>query len=454
MSRPNILLFITHDTGRHLGCYGRGPATPNLDRMAAAGVCFTQAYCTAPQCSPSRTSLMTGLYPHGHGLIGLLNKGFRRTPGIPTLPDILAEAGYATYLFGFQHEAEDPASLGYQHVYRKPKAYECADVLPDLAAFLDSPAAREKPFYASVGVRETHRPFPHAASCRGAVRVPAHMPDSEVTRADVLDLNAVVETVDDTLGAILAALDRNGLAGRTLVIFTTDHGIAFPGAKATLFEPGIETALLMLGPADLAGGAFAGGRSIGAPVSNIDLMPTLLELGGAGARVPARLHGRSLLPLLSGAAEAVHACLFFEQTYHSGYDPLRAVRSGRHKLIKSFEAANRTCYFARHVDPSPSKNYVVEHTDLFRTPRPELYLFDLAADPLETNNLAQDPAHAAVRDEWLAQLEGWMRATGDPLLNGHVPPQPGAIVASDDQFDEATRQLTAEQYCELRGWGT
>jgi len=450
--QPNILLFITHDTGRHLGCYGRGPATPNLDRMTDEGIRFTQAYCTAPQCSPSRTSLMTGLYPHNHGLIGLLNRGFQRTPEITTLPQILAGAGYATYLFGFQHEDRAPAALGYQHVWSKPNPYECTDVLPHVTAFLDSTESKAQPFFVNVGVRETHRVFPKAAACRGAVRVPPYLPDADVVRRDVVDLNAVVETVDDTVGAILAALERNELAHNTLVLFTTDHGIAFPGAKATLFEPGIEIALLMRAPHALRDGLFAGGRTLEAVVSNIDILPTLVELAGLSDRIPANVQGSSLLPLLRGQTQAVHDTVFFEQTYHSGYDPLRAVRQENLKLIKSFEAANRTYYFARHVDGSPSREYVARHTDLFTRPRPELFLFDLAADPREQNNLAQDPAHAARRDVLLATLEQWMRQTDDPLCDGVVLPQAEGVIASDDQFDEATRQLTAKEYCATRGW--
>ena len=115
---PNVVIVITHDTGRHLGAYGRAVATPNLDRLADEGVLFEQAFCTAPQCSPSRASLLTGLVPHRHGLIGLAHRGFRLQPAAlrRTLPRLLGGAGYRTHLFGFQHEAADPRDLGYQQV--------------------------------------------------------------------------------------------------------------------------------------------------------------------------------------------------------------------------------------------------------------------------------------------------------------------------------------------------
>lgn len=116
--RPNILMFITHDTGRHLGCYGADVETPSINRLAERGVLFTQAYCTAPQCSPFRGSLLTGMVPHRHGLIGLAHRGFRLRPGVALLPRILAEAGYSTHLFGIQHETHHlrAAELGYPSI--------------------------------------------------------------------------------------------------------------------------------------------------------------------------------------------------------------------------------------------------------------------------------------------------------------------------------------------------
>ncbi|MER3406700.1 MAG: sulfatase, partial [Chloroflexota bacterium] len=124
--------------------------------------------------------------------------------------------------------------------------------------------------------------------------------------------------------------DRTGLAERTLLLFTTDHGIAFPGAKATLFDPGIEIALIARGP-----GGFAGGKSVDAMVSNADIMPALLEL--CGVPVPPGVQGTSLLPLVRGEVERLHGELFVELTYHAAYDPMRGVRTERYKYIRSYE---------------------------------------------------------------------------------------------------------------------
>ena len=272
---PNIVIVITHDTGRHLGTYGRRVATPSLDRLAAEGVLFEQAFCPAPQCSPSRASLLTGLMPHRHGLIGLAHRGFRLHPDAlqRTLPRLLGDAGYRTHLFGFQHEAADPHELGYQQVVQPPptgsRPHLCRDVAPAAAEIL---ASRPKePFFAMVGFEETHRPFEPTDTSLDDIQVLDFLPDTPVVRRDIADLEEAVRQADAAIGQLLTALDRSGLADRTLFIYTTDHGIAFPGAKGTLFDPGIEIGLVARGP-----GGFSGGRRLPGLASNVDLFPTIL----------------------------------------------------------------------------------------------------------------------------------------------------------------------------------
>jgi len=452
-SSPNILIFITHDTGRHLGCYGRGPDSTNLNKIAAEGVMFTRAYCTAPQCSPSRASLLTGRCPHTHGLTGLVNRGFQRDESIPTLPDVLGEAGYTTHLFGFQHETRNPETSGYQDIHHLRGKNRCVDVVPMVREFLDSRSKHDKPFFASVGVTETHRQFPRAESCRGEIIVPAYLPDVPDVQQDIMDLNADVERVDDAIGAIWNALQCNKLVENTIFIFTTDHGIAFPGAKSTLFEPGIEISLILHGPKNYADGILGGGKTIDSLVSNMDLLPTILELCGLKDKIPAGLEGKSLLPVLRSETESLHDSLFYELTYHAGYDPMRGIRTGDYKLIKNYESGNRTYYFARNVDGSPSRDYLIENSDYFRDPRPEIFLFNLTNDSDERKNLAGSPDHAQIQDDLLNKLNVWMEETNDPLLAGKVLPQPETFVASDNQFDGNGSRLTSDEYIHSRGWG-
>lgn len=438
-NRPNILFIITHDTGRHLGCYGCGTPSLNLDKLAEEGVKFTQAFCTAPQCSPSRASVLTGLMPHRHGLIGLAHRGFRLRNDVLLLPKLLSQAGYSTHLFGVQHETtwDRVSELGYQHVHR-PDGLSCLKVTPLLLDFLSKEPPQ--PFFASVGFTETHRPFPKLEQTPPQVKVPPFLPDEPDVRHDVAELNEAVRRVDESVGQIVEALKKHRLWDNTLLIFTTDHGIAFPSAKATLFDPGIEIALIMHGPDE-----FSGGKVIDAMVSNADLMPTLCEV--AGIEPPTDIDGKSLLPLVRGEVAKLHERIFVELTYHAAYDPMRGVRTERFKYIRSF--ADRPFWLPPNVDNGLTKEWFRQHRpEVFQTPRPKEMLFDLHADPLERCNLADDPAYAGVLAKIRQWVEEWMAATDDPLRHGHVPPPLGARVTParvwgpeesvTDRFDPAT----------------
>lgn len=416
--RPNIVLFITHDTGRHLGCYGADVETPHLNRLAEQAVLFLQAYCTAPQCSPSRGSLITGRYPHRHGLIGLAHRGFRLRPGLPLLPQLLAQAGYSTHLFGIQHETDRQRSseLGYQtvHLVRDNTCDHLASAVVD---FLCSNPPQ--PFFLSIGSFETHRPYPQASPPPAGLRLPPYLPDAPEVRQDIADLQESVRRVDQAVGQVVTALQKAHLWENTLFLYITDHGIAFPGAKATLFDPGIEIALL------LHGAGFAGGKRIEAMVSNIDVLPTLCEL--ADVPPPGDLDGKSLVPLVQGKVKQLHPHLYVEQTYHAAYDPVRGVRTEQFKYIRSF--ARRPFWLPPNVDNGYTKDWYRQHRpEVFREPRPAELLYDLRSDPLERENLATHPEYALVLARLRAMLERWMRDTEDPLLRGHVAPPEGAQV--------------------------
>jgi len=419
--RPNILIVITHDTGRHLGCYDRDVETPNLDKLADEGVIFTNFFCTAPQCSPSRASLLTGRYPHSHGLIGLAHRGFHLNMNEPLLPALLTHVGYSTYLFGFQHESSDPYSLGYQKVF-KAKSNSCLDVTPLVLDFLDKKP--KEPFFIMVGFSETHRPFPEYNGPVDNIEGLPYLPDVEDVRRDLASLYLLVRRVDEKMGEILRAVDDAGLRDDTLVVFTTDHGAAFPGAKATLFDPGIEVSMLMRGP-----GGFKGGKRIDALLSNLDFAPTILDF--CGVSVPKEMQGRSMLPVIQGESDRLHDLIFVEQTYHAAYDPLRGVRTRRFKYIRSF--AKRPFWCPPDVDGGLSKE-VARRLGYFSKPRPPEMLFDLNADPLERKNLEADSSYADVLEKMRSILEEWMRKTGDPLLKGYVPPPPGAKVTPPESY--------------------
>lgn len=422
MGKPNILMVITHDTGRHLGCYGRGVETPNMNRLATEGVMFTNFFCTAPTCSPSRASFLTGRHPHNNGLIGLTHRGFRLNLDEPLLPALLAEDGYSTHLFGFQHESPDPESLGYQNVVRAENN-SCLKVTPLLLDHLSKNP--DEPFFAMVGFSETHRPFPEYDGPIDDIQSLPYLPDDPDVRRDVGALNILVRRVDEKMGEILAALDETGLRDNTLLMYTTDHGISFPGAKATLLDPGIEIALLMRGP-----GGFEGGKRVDALLSNINLLPTILEL--CGVHVPKKVQGKSMLSLVRGEVEKLYDRIFVEQTYHAAYDPMRGVRTEQYKYIKCYE--ERPFWFPPNVDGGLSKEFV-RRQGYFDRPRRSEMLFDLSADPIETRNLVGDPNHAEILEEMRSKVERWMQETDDLMLKGYVPPHLGAKVTPPDSYN-------------------
>jgi N-sulfoglucosamine sulfohydrolase len=414
---PNIVYLHSHDTGRYVQPYGRQIVTPNIQRLADQGLLFRQAFCAAPSCSGSRACLLTGQWAHVNGMTGLAHRGWQLEDYGRHIVHPLREAGYWSALIGEQHLSVDPGVLGYDHVVDIGTT-RVHSIAPAAKQLLRS--RPPEPFFLSVGFFETHREFFEPSSVRDALygAPPAHLPDTPETRADMASFKASARSLDQGVGAVLHALDEQGLADNTLVVLTTDHGLPFPGAKGTLSDRGLGVMLVVRGP-----GGFHGGHVTDALVSQVDLYPTLCAL--AGAPLPDGLHGRSLLPLVRRETEQVRDELFAELTYHAAYDPMRAIRTRRHKLIRHF--GDRLEPVLANVDDSPSKDLLVA-AGWGRTPRPRVELYDLLMDPGEMRNLAGLPAHADVEADLTTRLDAWMHETDDPLLDGPVPPPAGATV--------------------------
>jgi arylsulfatase A-like enzyme len=414
---PNIVYLHSHDTGRYVQPYGQQIVTPNIQRLADQGLLFRQAFCAAPSCSGSRACLLTGQWAHVNGMTGLAHRGWQLEDYGRHIVHPLREAGYWSALIGEQHLSVDPGVLGYDHVVDIGTT-RVHSIAPAAKQLLRS--RPPEPFFLSVGFFETHREFFEPSSVRDALygAPPAHLPDTPETRADMASFKASARSLDQGVGAVLHALDEQGLADDTLVVLTTDHGLPFPGAKGTLSDRGLGVMLVVRGP-----GGFHGGHVTDALVSQVDLYPTLCAL--AGAPLPDGLHGRSLLPLVRREAEQVRDELFAELTYHAAYDPMRAIRTRRHKLIRHF--GDRLEPVLPNVDDSPSKDLLVA-AGWGRTPRPRVELYDLLMDPGEMRNLAGLPAHADVEAELATRLDAWMHETDDPLLDGPVTPPPGATI--------------------------
>ena len=409
-SLPNIIYIICHDLGRYLGCYGRGPiATPNLDRMAGEGVLFTNHFCTASSCSPSRGSVITGRYPQCNGLMGLVNRAWELPLSEKTTPQYLNEAGYETYLFGLQHERKDRDALGYDHTTDlNDVGLGCRKVSESLVRFIE--ANSRIPFYASVGFHEPHRPFGAAnIEDHGEVYLPPYLPDNLIVRREMAGFARLVERVDRAVGAIIDALEGAGLSQSTLLVFTTDHGIDMPRAKGTLYDPGIETALIMRWP-----GTIEAGTRSNVLLSNVDHLPTLLDV--AGLETPDAVQGRSFWPLVRGTGYSPRSEIFAEKTQHSTYDPIRCIRTETHKYIHNFGEGRRM-----EIPADAEMNTVAAVGHMYPLRRPMTELYDLADDPSEMNNLSGTPQCSEIQDDLHRRLWRWMEQTDDPLLKGILP---------------------------------
>ena len=385
--------MTTHDIGRHLHCYGHGSVvSPNLDALARDGVRFASCFATAPQCSPSRASLATGMYPHNNGVMGLAHSGFDWELGVPHAAAVFAGHAFESHLFGGQHVTPHPERLGFTQIH---PAGAVAEVLA---------RAEGKRLYLEINLEETHRPYPLAGEPPAGLEIPGYLPDIPEAVEEMAAVEQAIAAMDAAAGRFLEALDHAGRAREAFVVFTTDHGLAMPRAKCTLYDPGIEVALLARWP---AGGVSGGGLQT-QMVSNIDILPALLV--AAGLPVPDGVEGT---PLSDG-----RDAIFAEKTFHSYYDPMRCVRDVRHKYIRNFESA-----FAVEV-PADIQAGPIFRADPSRysRDRPSMVeLYDLEADPLEMQNLAGRPDVAATEKELADRLWRWMRETRDPLLDGPIP---------------------------------
>lgn len=420
-ARPNIVYIHSHDTGRYVQPYGYEVPTPNLQRLATEGVLFRRAFDAAPTCSPSRASLLTGQCAHSSGMLGLAHRGFSLTDYKQHILHSLRAGGYRSALIGIQHIARNPQIIGYDEI-APTHGTHVAQVAPAAVEFLRN--TPRPPFFLDIGFFETHREFhqPGPNEDERFCQPPGPVPDTPRTRRDMAAFKASARVLDRGIGDVLRALDTGGLAQNTLVISTTDHGIAFPGMKCNLTDHGIGVMLIMRGP-----GGFTGGKVSNAMVSQIDLFPTICDL--LNIERPPWLQGKSMMPLIAGEKQEINEEIFAEVNYHAAYEPQRAVRAGRWKYIRHF--GSRRAPVLPNCDDSPSKDVWLDNGWRSQIVAEE-QLYDLIFDPNETRNLAGDVSLRPARDEMRARLDRWMRATRDPLLDGPVKAPAGSQVNDPD----------------------
>jgi arylsulfatase A-like enzyme len=354
-------------------------------------------------------------------MLGLAHRGFSLNDYGKHIVHPLRSAGYQSVLAGLQHVARVAETIGYD-VVLKPRTTSARDVAPGAVAFLDS--RPKQPFFLDVGFFETHREFhpPTTADDPRYIQPPVPIADTPETRLDMAGYHSSARVLDEGIGRVLDALERNGLVENTIVISTTDHGVSFPRMKCNLEDFGWGVSLIIRGP-----GNFKAGTVSDALISQIDLYPTLCELLNIDR--PAWLEGKSILPLLRGEQTEINEEVFAEVTYHAAYEPKRAVRTKRWKYIRRFGDRNQPVL--PNCDDGFSKTLWVSH-GWRQHQLPVESLYDLIFDPTEQNNLVPDPTAAQALSQMRDRLNAWMQRTNDPLLKGRVPAPQGAYVNDPD----------------------
>jgi arylsulfatase A-like enzyme len=360
--------------------------------------------------------MKTSLYPHQNGLMGLVNLGWSMPSDNKTLAMFLKENGYTTHLLGLQHESLDAKTLGYDTISKRGPEfkYSRARMEKEYLKFLTEHKEDPHPFFLNIGTIEVHRPYKAWSEAVDSerVQIPPYLPDIKEIREDFAEFYGNIEIVDKTIGKIIDHLERLGLMENTLFIYTTDHGAPYPRAKCTLYDQGLKILLIMFHPHSEL---FSGGKVIDGILSNLDLLPSLLDY--IGNELPQNIEGVSFLPLLDNSKKNVRSEIYVEKTFHEIYDPIRGIRTRRYKYIKNFEELETLYQIPGDMMMDEVGKIMIKK---IQTPRVKEELYDLGEDPQERNNLIDDPRYQKKLEELRSKLNHWMIRTKDPLLKGKI----------------------------------
>jgi len=445
--KPNILFILSDDHSvPHLSCYGDpNLKTPNLDKLAAEGMRFERTYTTAPQCVPSRSSLMTG-----RSAVDIRMTRFSAPlpRDVAAFPELLRREGYYTGLCGRTFHLDGSgrlpeASKKVFDKYNLRTFHERVDWIgpgdfaknpQNLRTFLGQ-IPKGKPFFLQVGYSDPHRTFTakNYEPDPGSLKIPPNLPDTELVRKDLAGYYGEIQRLDEEIGKLLAVLDDNNLKNNTIVAFMGDNGAALLRGKGTLYEWGLRVPLIMRWP-----GRVRPGTKSDALISGEDLAPTFLD--AAGIRSPKEMTGVSFLNALRGKQFQPRKYAFAERGAHGSglprgtgpFDLGRCVITSRYKFIYNalWQLPYSPVDFAggamwkdlqkRHgagtLDAKFSKAFFAEQ-------RPMFELYDLRQDPYEFDNLIGKPQAAAIEQDLKAALQEWMILNQD-YLPLPIPPKP------------------------------
>ena len=419
-AEKNVLLYVVDDQGStDAGCYGNLVIkTPGLDALAAAGTRFTHAFCTTASCSASRSVILSGQYNHANGQYGHQHSyhHFSSFPNVKSMPVLLADRGYRTTSAGKYHVAPEEI-YHFEEYVKGPSPAQMAENCRDLIA-----AESDEPFFLYFCTHEPHRPFKRDGSDTfdpADVVVPPYLPDTPECREELAKYYGSVQRADAGLVRLIEILKETGHWSDTLVIYISDNGIAFPGAKTTLYEPGMRLPCVVRNPS-----AAETGVVTDAMVTWADLLPTVLEFAGTPTK-GLTLHGRSFLSALDTEHTDGWDEVYASHTFHeiTMYYPMKVVRGRKYKLIwniaHGLEYPFASDLFAsatwQGLLASGSDTYARRKIDAYLH-RPKFELYDLESDPDEVVNLADSAEHAEVLAELQGKLKAFQKRTKDPWI--------------------------------------
>lgn len=429
----NVLLIHTHDTGKFLSPYGYKVPSEKLEEFSGDALVFRNAYCASPTCSPSRACLMTGMYAHNNGMLALSQRGTDITNLKGHLANYLKENNYHTVLCGVQHERKfwRPLSLAKEASedlgYLENISSDFSDIQNDtdllqwdirnsqrVIDFLEQ-NPKDRPFFLSYGMHATHREYPRLDAADLEIINPDHIQlppnayDNEDNRYDTACLHKSIRSFDTCFQNVIDALKHNGLYDDTIIIYTTDHGLANPFAKCGLTDQGIGIALIIRAP----GHPVSYGAVTDSLVSNVDIFPTLCQL--LGLPVPSNIQGKSFKKLFTDLKYELQDCIYAEVNFHTSYEPQRCIRTKRYKYIKYYDES-WTKYNLSNMDESCVKDLLME-TGMAEKQKPMEALYDLYYDSGEKDNLADNPEYTNILKELKEKLEEWRLKTKDKILS-------------------------------------